>query len=84
MSLIPRCAQCDAPLDPYGRDGGHSWCNSCRADAEIAAFNSDPKRPFDNFYGQIVPHRARRPILATDCDFEIVTVSGVQGRRIAA
>lgn len=49
----------------------------------IDAFNNNPDRPFDNFYGEIVSHRARLPILATDCDYEIVTVSGVQGRRIS-
>lgn len=46
----------------------------------IDAFNANP--PHDDFYGQKAPHRARLPILATDCDYEIVSVSGVQGRRI--
>jgi tRNA(Ile2) C34 agmatinyltransferase TiaS len=30
MSLVPRCPNCDARVDPYGRDGGHSWCRKCR------------------------------------------------------
>jgi hypothetical protein len=50
--------------------------------AAIDVFNADP--PSDDFYGRKVPQRARRPILATDCDYEIVTVSGVQGRRLPA
>ena len=48
----------------------------------IAAFNADPNRPFDDFHGSKVYYRARLPILATDCDYEIVSVSGVQGRRL--
>jgi len=51
-------------------------------DAAIEAFNANP--PCDDFYGKKVPYRARRPILATDCDYEIVSISGVQGRRIDA
>lgn len=51
-----------------------------RIDAAIATFNFNP--PYDEFYGRKVAHRARRPIVATDCDYEIVTVSGVQGRRL--
>lgn len=53
------------------------------ARAAVDAFNADPSRPFDTFYGERVYHRARLPILATDCDYEIVTVSGVQGRRLS-
>ena len=49
-------------------------------DAAIAAFNFNP--PYDDVYGRKVAHRARRPILATDCDYEIVRVSGVQGVRL--
>lgn len=52
------------------------------ARAAVDAFNADPNRPFDTIYGERVYHRARLPILATDCDYEIVTVSGVQGRRL--
>lgn len=52
------------------------------ARAAVEAFNSNPDRPFDTVYGERVYHRARLPILATDCDYEIVTVSGVQGRRL--
>lgn len=48
----------------------------------IAVFNFNP--PYDEIGGHKVAHRARRPILATDCDYEIVSISGVQGRRIAA
>mgnify|MGYP001604803108 CR=1 FL=1 len=50
----------------------------------IAAFNADPNRPFDEVGGQKVYYRARLPILATDCDYEIVSISGVQGRRLPA
>lgn len=46
----------------------------------IAVFNFNP--PYDDFYGRKVAHHARRPILATDCDYEIVTISGVRGMRI--
>jgi hypothetical protein len=49
-------------------------------DAAIAAFNFNP--PFDDVYGRKVAHHARRPILATDCDYEIVSISGAQGRRL--
>lgn len=51
-----------------------------RIQKAIAAFNFNP--PFDDFYGRKVAHHARLPILATDCDYEIVTVSGVQGRNL--
>ncbi len=50
----------------------------------IDEFNGDPERAFDWIGGVRVYHRARRPILATDCDYEIVSVSGVQGRRLAS
>jgi hypothetical protein len=43
MSLIAKCAQCDAPLG-YGRSG-HSWCDKCREeerDRIIVPF--DPQR----------------------------------------
>lgn len=53
-----------------------------RVEQTIAAFNGDPDRQFDDFGGQRCYHRARKPILATDCDYEIVRVSGVQGCRI--
>lgn len=36
----------------------------------------------ETYYDSVVPVRARKPILATDCDFEIVRISGVEGRRI--
>lgn len=48
----------------------------------IEDFNANPNRPFDDFYGRKVYHYARQPILATDCDYEIVTVSGVNGRKL--
>lgn len=38
----------------------------------------------EDFYGIPQPVRARRPILATDCDYEIVRVSGVQGMKLPA
>ena len=46
----------------------------------IDVFNFNP--PWDDVYGRKVAHRARRPILATDCDYEIVSISGVQGVRL--
>lgn len=48
----------------------------------IAAFNADPKRGFDDWNGRKVYHYARLPILATDCDYEIVRISGVEGMRL--
>lgn len=53
-------------------------------DVAIEAFNSDLARPFDLVDGRKVYHRARLPILATDCDYEITSISGVQGRRVPA
>lgn len=50
----------------------------------IAAYNANPDRPFDQVGDQRVYYRARKPILATDCDYEIVSISGVQGRRIGS
>jgi hypothetical protein len=47
----------------------------------IDVFNFNP--PYDVIEGRNIAHRARRPILATDCDYEIVSFSGVQGWRIA-
>jgi hypothetical protein len=49
-------------------------------DRAIALFNFNP--PWDDFHGRKVAHHARRPILATDCDYEVVSVSGVQGVRL--
>lgn len=51
-------------------------------DAAIAAFNFNP--PYDEVEDRKVAHRARRPILATDCDYEIVSISGVQGRNVGS
>lgn len=50
--------------------------------AAIKAFNEQPDRPFDDYHGSKVYHYARIPILAVDCDYEIVTVSGVRGQRL--
>lgn len=36
MTMIPRCSRCDAPIDPYGRDGGHAWCRACLDEADAA------------------------------------------------
>jgi hypothetical protein len=46
----------------------------------IDAFNFNP--PWDDFYGHKTAHHARFPILADDCDYEISSVSGVQGRNL--
>jgi len=48
--------------------------------ASIDAFNATA--PVENFHGHKSKVRARFPILATDCDYEIVRISGVQGVRI--
>lgn len=47
----------------------------------IDEFNA--KSQVEDFYGVPQLVRARRPILATDCDYEIVRVSGVQGVRLS-
>jgi hypothetical protein len=43
VSLLPTCPRCDTRTDPYGRDGGHSWCLRCLDEAagEVAA----PRKP---------------------------------------
>lgn len=46
----------------------------------IDVFNFNP--PHDDFYGHRTAHRARFPIMADDCDYEISSVSGIQGRRL--
>lgn len=51
-----------------------------RVQAAINAFND--REETEDFYGEKVPVRARKPILATDCDYEIVRISGVQGVRV--
>lgn len=48
----------------------------------LDVFNFNP--PFDDFYGHKTAHVARFPILAEDCDYEVSSVSGVQGRRLPA
>lgn len=54
------------------------------AEKAVNDFNSRQDRPFDMVGGRKVYHRARMPILATDCDYEITSISGVQGRRLPA
>lgn len=53
-----------------------------RIEAAIAEFNATA--PVEDFYGQKTRQYARKPILATDCDYEIVRISGVQGMRLSA
>lgn len=53
------------------------------AEKAVNDFNSRHDRPFDMIGGKCVYHRARLPILATDCDYEITSFSGVRGVRIA-
>lgn len=36
----------------------------------------------ETYFDSVVRVRARLPILATDCDYEIVRISGVQGVRL--
>lgn len=48
----------------------------------IGAYNANPRRPFDQVGQHKVYCYARLPILATDCDYEIVSLSGVQGKRL--
>jgi tRNA(Ile2) C34 agmatinyltransferase TiaS len=38
MSMVPRCPRCDARTDPYGRDGGHSYCTRCREEIGITDY----------------------------------------------
>ena len=58
------------------------WQTKPTAQAAIDAFNADPNRPYDLVDGTLHYHTARKPILATDCDYEIVRFSGVQGRKL--
>lgn len=55
-----------------------------KAQKAVNDFNSRHDRPFDMIDGKRAYHRARLPILATDCDYEITSFSGVQGRRLSA
>ena len=48
----------------------------------VEAFNANPMRPFDTVGDAKVFHRARLPVLATDCDYEITSFSGVRGVRL--
>lgn len=47
----------------------------------IDAFNNNPNCPYDVVDGKRHHYVARLPIL-TDCDYEIVTISGVQGKML--
>jgi len=47
MSLVPRCPRCDAPTDPWGRDGGDSFCLKCREDVPETQFTRVASDPFD-------------------------------------
>jgi hypothetical protein len=51
--------------------------------AEIDAFNSDITKTHKGNPDSRYHYHARFPILADDCDYEIVGFSGVQGRRLA-
>lgn len=64
----------------FGFRGGE--CNHRCAEIQkaIDVFNFNP--PFDDFYGHKTAHVARFPILALDCDYEISSVSGVQGKSL--
>lgn len=53
-----------------------------KAQKAVNDFNLRHDRPFDMVGGIKSYHRARLPILATDCDYEISTFSGVRGVRI--
>ena len=53
-----------------------------RVEAAIAAFNAEGH--VETIYDSVSPVRARKPILATDCDYEIVRISGVQGVKLPA
>ena len=53
-----------------------------RVQQAIDAFNADASKT-RSFHPDSREHRwARRPILAEDCDYEIVGFSGVQGIRL--
>lgn len=51
-----------------------------RVQEAIDAFNAEGRTEFA--YGVQSRVYARKPILATDCDYEIVRVSGVQGMKL--
>ncbi len=51
------------------------------ADA-ITAFNSDLSKTHRNHPDSREHCYARKPIFALDCDYEVVSFSGVQGKRI--
>ncbi len=48
----------------------------------IDAFNSDPALTRRNHPDSREHCYARKPIFALDCDYEVVSFSGVSGRRI--
>ncbi len=50
--------------------------------AAIAAFNNDPSKTHRRHPDSREHCYARKPIFALDCDYEVVSFSGVQGRRI--
>lgn len=54
-----------------------------RIQQEIDAFNSDDAKTRRSNPDGREHYWARRPILATDCDYEIVGFSGVEGRRLS-
>ena len=59
---------------------GEALSHADKVRAAISRFNAD--EPTEMVFGKQVRIYARKPILATDCDYEIVTVSGVQGGRV--
>lgn len=55
-----------------------------RIQQAIDAFNSDDSKTRRSNPDSREHRYARRPILATDCDYEIVGFSGVRGMRVDA
>jgi hypothetical protein len=51
-----------------------------RVEQAIADFNAEGR--VETFYNSTSRVYARKPILATDCDYEIVRISGVQGMNL--
>ena len=58
----------------------HDYRNAVQA--EIDAFNGDVRQTRKDHADSREHYYARFPILAEDCDYEIVGFSGVQGMRL--
>jgi hypothetical protein len=59
----------------------HDYRNAVQA--KIDAFNADPTLTHSDHPDSRHHYHARFPVLADDCDYEIVGFSGVQGCRLS-